>query len=95
MSVQDKVHSALWGMAGMLLVGAVTTAIDNKAAIASLDAKVIEVDALGEKLDKVNIQLADLSGRMVGMRTDIQRLELSQQQLQRQNLQNYPNPPAK
>lgn len=95
MSVQERVQSALWGMAGMLLVGAVTTAIDNKAAIASLDAKVIEVDALGEKLDKVNIQLADLSGRMVGMRTDIQRLELSQQQLQRQNLQNYPNPPAK
>lgn len=78
MSVQDKVHSALWGMAGMLLVGSVSNTIDNKAAIASLDAKVIEVDELGDKLDRVNIQLTDLSGRMVGMRTDLQRLELSQ-----------------
>lgn len=78
MSVQERVQSALWGMAGMLLVGSVSNTIDNKTAIASLDAKVIEVDELGEKLDRVNIQLSDLSGRMVGMRTDLQRLELTQ-----------------
>lgn len=78
MSVQERVQSALWGMAGMLLVGSVSNTIDNKTAIASLDAKVIEVDELGEKLDRVNIQLTDLSGRMVGMRTDLQRLELTQ-----------------
>lgn len=80
MSAQERVHSALWGMAGMLLVGAVSNTIDNKTAIASLDAKVIEVDELGEKLDRVNIQLSDLSGRMVGMRTDIQRLEITQRE---------------
>lgn len=76
--MKDKINSALWGMAGMLLVGSVSNTIDNKAAIASLDAKVIEVDELGDKLDRVNIQLSDLSGRMVGMRTDIQRLEITQ-----------------
>lgn len=80
MSVQERVQSALWGMAGMLLVGSVSNTIDNKAAIASLDAKVIEVDELGDKLDRVNIQLSDLSGRMVGMRTDIQRLEITQRE---------------
>lgn len=65
----------------MFLVGAVTTAIDNKAAIAALDSKVIEVDELSEKLDRVNIQLSDLSGRFVGMRADIQRLEMAQREL--------------
>lgn len=78
--MMDRVHSALWGMAGMLLVGAVSNTIDNKTAIASLDSKVIEVDELGEKLDRVNIQLSDLSGRFVGMRADIQRLEMAQRE---------------
>lgn len=79
--MKDKINSALWGMAGMLLVGAVSNTIDNKTAIAALDSKVIEVDELGEKLDKVNIQLSDLSGRFVGMRTDIQRLEQAQREI--------------
>lgn len=78
--MKDKINSALWGMAGMLLVGAVSNTIDNKTAIAALDSKVIEVDELGEKLDRVNIQLSDLSGRFVGMRTDIQRLEMAQRE---------------
>lgn len=78
--MRERVASALWGMAGMLVIGVVSTVIESKAAIASLDAKVIEVGELADKLDRVNIQLSDLSGRFVGMRADIQRLEVAQRE---------------
>lgn len=73
--MKEKLFSMLWGGAGVLLVGCVSTIIDNKTAVASLESKVIEVDELGEKMDRVAIQLTDVSGRIVGMRADIQKLE--------------------
>lgn len=78
MIAHERVVNALWGLAGMLATLTVSTAWDNKRAIAVIDSKVIEVGELGDKLDKVNIQLSDLSGRFVGMRADIQRLEVAQ-----------------
>lgn len=78
MSAQDRVINGLWGLAGMLATLTVSTAWDNKRAIAVLDSKVIEVAELSDKLDKLNIQISDLTGRFVGMRSDIQRLELAQ-----------------
>lgn len=78
MSAQDRVINGLWGLAGMLATLTVSTAWDNKRAIAVLDSKVIEVAELSDKLDKLNIQISDLTGRFVGMRADIQRLELAQ-----------------
>lgn len=80
MSAQERVINGLWGLAGMLATLTVSTAWENKQAIAVMDTKVIEVDELADKLDKVNLQLNDLSGRFVGMRADIQRLEVAQRE---------------
>lgn len=76
--MNDRVINGLWGLAGMLATLTISTAWDNKRAIAVLDSKVIEVAELSDKLDKLNIQISDLTGRFVGMRADIQRLEVAQ-----------------
>lgn len=83
MIAQDRVINGLWGLAGMLATLTISTAWDNKRAIAVLDSKVIEVAELSDKLDKVNIQISDLSGRFAGMRADIQKLEAAQMENER------------
>lgn len=74
MILKDKVFSALWGGAGMLVMLSITTVWDNKEAIA-LNMKSIEDQSkIGNKVDQILAGQNDLTGKFSILESDFRKL---------------------
>lgn len=81
MNLPEKVVNGAWGIVGTLAALTVSTAIDNKRAIAVLDSKVVEVVELNDKMDAISTELSSIGSRLTMVRGDISDLQSEQRKL--------------